>query len=162
VRDLFEPIALERDDPLVALGMNALVDRHGQDALAQQLLGPCLALGHRHVDRFLIVTRIGAQSVRRIEIDDQKIDRSVGACLQDEPALELERGADQRGKGHSLAEQPGDRFGIAVTADDGVECGTEPDDAATAVEILEGKGDRHVVAAFGAVETILLERGFRH
>ena len=43
VRDILEAVALERDDALVALHVRALVDGHGEMALAEQLAGLGLA-----------------------------------------------------------------------------------------------------------------------
>ena len=58
-----------------------------------------------HLEPACIEPRIGAQGIRRGEIDDDHRDRTVGLGLQDEAALELQRRAEQRRQHDRLTEQ---------------------------------------------------------
>ena len=90
----------ERHHALIALGVRAPVDGHGEMALAEQpTIGGKLGqpLGREPC--------IAAQASRHLIVGDEQIDRPVGRGLQDELAFEFERGAEQRGERHGLAEQ---------------------------------------------------------
>ena len=85
-------------------------------------------------DALLVEARAGAHLVGRDEIDDQHAHRPVGLGLQDEAALELQRGAEQHAEHDRFAEQLGDRLGIVVAGEDRVDGGPEPHDAAAQIE----------------------------
>ena len=161
VRHLFEAVALERDDALVAVHVDALVDGHREMALAEQLAGLGLAALDRARHRVGVEAGIAAQAVRRVEVDDDQVHRPIGLGLEDEAALELQRRADQRSQHHRLAEEAGDRRRIVVAVEDGIERRPEPDGAAAAIERLEGEGHDDVVAALGAVEAKVLQCAVR-
>ena len=91
MRGVFETAAFERDQALIAAHVRALVDGHGEMAVAEQRAGILAVLQPRRVE-----PRIGAQPVRRLEIDDQERHRTVGLRLQDEAAVEFQRRAEQR------------------------------------------------------------------
>ena len=94
----------------------------------------------------LIEAGIGAQRLGRGEIGDQHVDRPVGAGLQDELAVEFERGAEQHGEHDGLGQQPRDRLRIVVAGEDLVEQRPELDAAAAHVERADLEGHDMVVA----------------
>ena len=104
MRGVFQTAAVERDQALVAAHVRALVDGHGEMALAEQRAGVLALLQARGVE-----ARIGAQPVGRLEVDDQERHRAVGPGLQDEAAVEFQRRAEQRRQHDGLAEQLADR-----------------------------------------------------
>ena len=116
VRGILQAAAVERDQPLVAARVGALIDGHGEVALAEQRAGRGLAgldgAGHPA----LVEARAGAHLAGAAEIHHQHADRAVGLGLQDEAALDLERRAEQHRQRHGLAEQLGHRRGIVVAA----------------------------------------------
>ena len=113
--------------------------------------------------RIGIEAGIAAKAIGRVEVDDDEVHRPIGLGLEDEAALELQRRADQRRQHHRLAEEAGDRRGIVVAVEDGVERRPEPDGAAAAIERLEREGHGDVVAAFRAIEAKVLQVRFgRH
>ena len=61
-------------------------------------VAPCRAAA---VEPILVVARIGAHRARRAEIDDQHVDGSVGLGLEDELAVEFQRGAEEHGQTRS-------------------------------------------------------------
>src|SRR5258705_441916 len=67
MRGIFQAAAIERHQALVAAHVRALVDRHGKVALAEQRAGILASAELRNV-----VARIGAQPIRRLEVDDQE------------------------------------------------------------------------------------------
>ena len=134
-RDVLQRGAVELDDALVALHVLALVDGEREHAAAQQLLRTVLGREATASASLLVVEAgIGAQRVRRREVGDQHVDRSVGAGLQDELAAELQRRAEQHGQHADLGEQARHRLGIVVARQDLVEHRPELDDAAAHVE----------------------------
>ena len=113
--------------------------------------------------RIGIEAGIAAEAIRRVEVDDDQVHRTIGLGLEDEASLELQRRADQRSQNHRLAEEAGDRRRIVVAIEDGVDCRPEPDGAAAAIERLEREGNGDVVAAFRAIEAKVLQVRFgRH
>src|SRR4029077_4164780 len=68
------------------------------------------------------------------EIDDQHAYRSVGFRLQDEAALEFQRGSEQHAEHDRLSQQLGDRLRIVMAGEDRVDRGSETHDAAAQVE----------------------------
>ena len=110
VRGILERAALERDQPLVAAHVGALVDGHREMAAAEQRARIGLARGHRGRDALLVEARAGPHLAGRDEVDHQHAHRPVGLRLQDEAALELQRGAEQHAEHDRLAEQLGDRL----------------------------------------------------
>ena len=114
--------------------MNALVDGQRQDAAAEQLLRRGGAAGNRGVHPLLVEAGIGAQRLGRGKVGDQHVDRPVGAGLQDELAVELERGAEQNGQHDRLGQQPRDRLRIGMAGKNRVEHRPELDAAAAHVE----------------------------
>ena len=152
-----EALALERDDALVALHMRALVDGHAHVALAQQVGNAALAGPDGGLDGLGVELGAGAQPVRGVEIDDDHRHRTVGLGLEDEPALEFQRGPDQRRQHHGLAQEARHRLWIVVTPEDRVDGRAKPHHASTAIERLEREGHDNVIAAFRPVEAEIVE-----
>ena len=137
---VLEAATLQRHQPLIAAHVRALIDGHGEMAMTEQRAGiRCLA------EPRLVEPRIGAQPVRRLKIDDQERHRSVGLGLQDEAAVELERGAEQRRQHDGFAEQLADRRRIVVTGQQLVERGAEPGQPPTQVERTDLERDHRVI-----------------
>ena len=134
MRRILERAALERDQALIAAHVAALIDGHREMAAAEQRAGIGLARRDRRRDAVLVEARAGAHLVGRGEIDDQHAHRPVGLGLQDEAALELQRGAEQHAEHDRLAEQLGDRLRIVVAGQDRVDRGPEPHHAAAQIE----------------------------
>ena len=162
VRDVLERTALERHDALVAVHVGALVDGHGEVALAEQLARLGLAALGGLDQRVMVEAGIAAKAIGGVEIDHQQVHRPVRLRLQDELAFELQRRADQRGERDGFAQQPGDRRGVVVAVEDGVDGLAQPDHAAAAVEVVQGKGQDDVVPTFGPVETDRAQQCFSH
>ena len=115
VRGVLEAAAFERDQALVAAHVGALVDGHGEMAVAEQRAAdrPCRPRSRRR--RASASKRAQARTLPGVrEVDHQHAHRPVGLGLQDEAALELQRGAEQHGQHDGLAEQLGDRRRIVV------------------------------------------------
>ena len=144
VRGLLQALAFQGDDALIAAGGGALVDGHGQVAGADQV-GVLERSGAEGGHPLRVEARGGAQAVRRLEIDHDHRHRTVGLGLELEPALELQRGAEQHRERRSLAEQPRHRIRVAVAAQDRVDGGAEPDDAPAHVQRLHGEGQHGIV-----------------
>ena len=83
MRGVFQCAAVERHQALIAAHVGALIDGHGEMALAEQLAG-CFAFRDRRGDALLIEPRASAHLVGRGEIDHQHADRTVALGLQDE------------------------------------------------------------------------------
>ena len=162
MRHLLEGVAFEGNDPLVAVHMGALIDGHGEMTFAEQFARMRATLGDCPLEHVRIETRVAAQAIGRVEIDDDEVDRPIGLRLQDELALEFQRGADEGGQHHRFAQQPGDRLGVIVAAQDRIERLPEPDGAAAAIEAFQRKRDRDVVPAFGTIQAIARQVQFRH
>ena len=137
-----KPLAVERHDALVARQVIALLDGEGEMAAAEQFRA---ALGRSEL--LGIEARKGAQVIGRVEIDDDHVDQPVRAGLQLEAAGGLERGAEQHREHRRLAEEAGHRRRIFVLAQDLIERGAEPDDAAAYIERGHGEGQHPVVLA---------------
>ncbi len=88
VRGLFEVAAFQRHQPLIAAHLRALVDGHGEMAVAEQLAGLGRAGGDRRVDTRGIEAGAGPHLAGRGEIDHQHAHRTVALGLQDEAAVE--------------------------------------------------------------------------
>ena len=114
VRGVFQRAAFERDQALVAVHVGALVDGHGEMAVAEQRAGIGLAGGDRRGDAILVEARAGAHLAGRGEIHHQHAHRPVGLGLQDEAAVDLQGRAEHDGEHHRLAQQLGDRLRIGV------------------------------------------------
>jgi hypothetical protein len=98
VRGFFKALALQRDDALVARRGRALVDGHGEMALAEQFAGRDLVERDRLDELGLVDMGDGAEIIGRVEIDDHHRDGAVALGLELEAALELERRAEQDGE----------------------------------------------------------------
>jgi hypothetical protein len=92
-----------------------------------------------------VKAREGAQLVGGVEIHHQHVDRTIAAGLQLKAAFHLEGGAQQHGQRRSLAQQAGDRGGIAMAGENGVHGGAQPHHAAAHIQRLDREGDRHIV-----------------
>jgi len=118
-------------------------DAYGSDSLVCR---------DRGVRAHLVEARAGAHPARTGEIDHQHAHRTVGLRLEDEAAVELERGAEQHREHDRLAQQLGDRWRIVVARKNLVERAVETHDAAAQVEAsdLERQDrvlDREIVIA---------------
>ena len=102
----------------------------------------------------MVEAGIAAKPIGRVKINNDQVHRPIGLRLQDEAALELQRRADQRRQHNGFAEEACHRLRIIVAGEDLVERIRQANDAAAAVELLEGEGDNHVVAGFGAVNVV--------
>jgi len=129
MRGLLQAAAGERDEALVAAHVGTLVDGHRQMALAEQCAGVL-----RLREARLVVARIGAQAVGRLEVDHQERHRPVGLGLQDEAAVEFQRRAEQGRQHDGLAEQLADRRRIGVLGEDVVERRPHAGEAPTQIE----------------------------
>ena len=129
MRGVFQTAAFERHQPLIAAHVRPLIDGHRQMALAEQRAGILAVL-----EPLGIEARIGAQAIRRLEVDDQERHRAVGLGLQNEAAVEFQRRAEQRRQHDRLAEQLADRRRIIVLGQDIVERGAEPGQPAAQIE----------------------------
>ncbi len=146
MRGLLQRRAVELDDALIALRVVALVDGERQHALPEQRSGRGFARAGQRFEAVGVEAGIGAQRARRREIGDQHVDRPVGAGLQDELALELQRRAEQHRDHAGLGQKARDRLGIVVPAENRVEQRPELDDAAAHVERADLEGHDMVVA----------------
>uniref|UniRef100_UPI00311D4382 hypothetical protein n=1 Tax=Thauera sp. SDU_THAU2 TaxID=3136633 RepID=UPI00311D4382 len=126
--------------------MLALVDGEGEDALAEQLMRGGAAFRDRRVERGTVEAGIGAHVLRRGEIRDEEIDRPVALGLDNQLALELERGAEQHRQRDRLGQQPGDRQRIIVPSEDAVQHGAELDGATAHVQALDLERQDMIVA----------------
>ena len=140
VRGILEVAAVERHQSLVAAHVRALVDGHGEVATAEQVGGREPGLQPACVE-----ARIGAQRIGRGEIDDDHRHRAVGLGLQDEAAVEFQRGAEQRCQHDGLAEQLADGRGIIVLGQDLVERRAKPHQATAHVERIDLVGQHGVI-----------------
>ena len=146
VGDLFQALALQRHDALIAVHVAALVDGHGERAVAEQRAGLRCAGSFRRFHRRVVETGIGADAAAGAVIDDQHIDGAVGAGLQDEASVELQRGAEQHGEHGGFGEQPGDRRGIGVAGEDRVDDRAHLDDPAAHVDGRDLEWPHRIVA----------------
>ena len=145
---VFEAAAFERHQALVAAHVRSLIDGHREMALAEQRAGVLTGLEPLRVE-----ARIGAQAIRRLEIDDQKRHRAIGLGLQNETAVEFQRRAEQRRQHDRLAEQLADGRRIIVLGQDVVERGAEPGQAAAQIERIDLERQHRVVDRNGRRRT---------
>ena len=123
--------------------------------------GPARAGGGGGGDRGVVEAGIGADAAAGAVVDDQHVDRAVGARLQDELAVEFQRGAEEHGEHRRLGEQPGDRRRIGVAGKDGVDHRAHLDDAAAHVD--GGDLERaHGIVARRAERLVALLDGHGH
>jgi hypothetical protein len=73
---------------------------------------------------------IAAQAAAGVVVDHDIAHRAIALGLDDQPAFELQAGADHGRQGAGLAQQVGDRFGIVVARQHLVDGGAEADDPA--------------------------------
>ena len=147
MRGLFEVAAFERHQALIAAHLRALVDGHGEMAVAEQLALARGAVGDRLVDARGIEAGAGPHLAGRGEIHHQHAHRSVALGLQDEAAVDLERRAEHDREHDRLAEQLRHRRRIVVAPQDGVDRRPEPHDAAAQIERLDRERQDGVVEA---------------
>ncbi len=147
VRGMLEVLALERNEPLIAAHVRALIDRHGKVAVAEQLRRLGFAGGNRGSDAIGVEACTRAHFARRGEIDDQHAHRPVALGLQDETALKLKRRAQHDGQHDGFAEQLGDRERIIVIAQDGIDRRPKPHNAATQIQCAHFKRQDRVIEA---------------
>jgi hypothetical protein len=165
VRGLLQGRAVELDYALIALRVGALVDGERQHALPEQRAGRGLPRTGQCFKAVGVIASIGAQRAGRREIGDEHVDRTVGARLQDELALELQRRAEQHGDKAGLGQKAGHRLGIVVPAENAVEQRSELDDAAARVERGDLEGDHMVFAGKAEIAELLHVRhvhSFQH
>ena len=129
MRGVLQAAAIQRHQALIAAHVRPLIDGHGKMTLAEQRAGILAVLEPAGIE-----ARIGAQTVRRLEIHYQKRHRTVGLGLQDETAIEFQGRAQQRREHDRLAEQPADGGRIIVLGQEIVEPGTETGQAAAQIE----------------------------
>jgi len=104
------------NDALVALGIAAAVNGHGEMAIAKEP-----AVGRKLRKPLGREPGIAAQPSRHLIVGDEEIDRAVGRGLEDELTLIFERGAKQRRERNGLAEKLRDRLWIIVAREDDVD-----------------------------------------
>ena len=145
VSGLFQALPVERDDALIARRIGALVDGHGEMALAQQFAGRDRLRVDRRREPVGVVAGHGTVAIGCVEIDDQHRDRPIALGLELETPLAFERGAEHDGQRRRLGEDARDGLGIMMPLQDLIERGTKPDDPAAYVEIRHGEGQHPVV-----------------
>ena len=89
---LSQALAFERHHTLITLSVRSAVDGHGEVPLAEELGERAVALPDG-LDALRREARIATQAAWHLVIGDEQIDRTVGRGLEDELALEFERGA---------------------------------------------------------------------
>ena len=136
-----EVAAVQRNQALIAVGVGALVDGHGQMAFAEQRPGVGLARRARLRNARSIEARVGAHPVGGVEVDDQHADRPVALRLQNQAAFDLDDRAQHDGEDDRLTKQLGDGRRIIVAGQDVVDQRAQPNDTATQIERghLEGR-----------------------
>jgi hypothetical protein len=100
----------------------------------------------RRLEPVLVKAGIGAQIAGRAEIRDQQVNRPVALGLNDQFAFEFERRAEQHRQCNGFGEQPGDRLGISVPAENRVDHRTELDNAAAHIQAIDLEGQHTVIA----------------
>src|SRR6266508_1768986 len=145
VRRVFEPLALERHDPLIAGGIRSLVDGHGQMSAAEQRawIGRANCNGLRNAGG--IKAGAAAHLTGRGVVDDQHPHRPVALGLENETAFEFQGRTEQYGKHNPLAQKLRHRRGITVTRQDRVDGRAKTHDPATQIERLDLEGQDRVV-----------------
>ena len=163
MRGVLEVFAFERDQTLITARVRALVDRHRQMTMPQELPWTILAGRHGGRHALLVEARTAAHASRRAEIDHQHPHRPVGLRLQDEAALELEHRAEHHGEHDGFPQEPRHRGGIGVAAQDGVDKRPKLHHAATHVEFLHRERQDGVVdGGRGRLANGNAGIGFRH
>ena len=119
----------ERHDALIALHPGARIDGHGQMAAAQQRFRRRAAV-HGLGKVFAIEAGITAQVARRAVMHHQEAHRPLRLRLQNELAVEFQRGAEHRGKRDRLAQEQQNRLGIGVLGQNLIDRGAKPDEPA--------------------------------
>lgn len=143
---LFQALAFQGHNTLVAAEIVALVDGHGEVALPDQI-GILERGAPQSFDPRGVESCRGAQAVGRLEIHHDHLHRTIGLGLELEPALELQGRAQQHGERRRLTQQTRHRVGIAVAAQDSVDAGAEPDHAAAHVQRFHRERQGDVVGA---------------
>jgi hypothetical protein len=90
---------------------------------------------------------IAAQAAGGVVVDHDIAHRAVALGLDDQPALELQAGADQGGQGAGLAQQVGDRLGIVVTGQHLVDRRAQAHGPAAHGQALDLEGGNEVVGS---------------
>ena len=116
-------LAVERDQALIAVHVGALVDGHGEVALAEQRAASRLACRDCRGHAVLVEARAGAHFVGGDEIHDQHAHRTVALRLQNETAIDLQRRAQHHREHQRFAQELGDRLRIGVPRKDFVDDG---------------------------------------
>ena len=147
MRRLLQVAAFERDKALVAAHVRSLVDGHRQMTVAEKLAGRSRLRGYGCGNALGVEPRAGPHLAGRDEVHDQHAHRPVALRLQNEAAVEFERGAEHDGEHDRLAEQLGDRQRVVVAGQDGVDRGPEPHDAPAQIERVDFERQDRVVAA---------------
>ena len=149
MRRAFEIVSFKRNQPLIAAHVWALIDGHGEMATAEQLSGRDFVRGDGGGDTLGVKPRAGSYFAGRSEIDHQHAHRAVALRLQNKPPLEFEGRAQHDGQHDRFAEELGNRQRIVMAAQDGIDCGSEPHNAAAQIKrsYLE-RQDRIIEAGF--------------
>ena len=134
VRRILQAAAIECHQALVAAAVEPAVDGHGQVPASDQDPGRRRAGIDRCRNAGGIVLGASADPIRRGVIDHQHAHRPVGLGLENEAALQLERGAEQDRQHRGLAQKLRDRNRILVPGQQLVDGGAEPHDPAPQVE----------------------------
>src|SRR5262249_39485676 len=124
-----ERLALDGGDALVALLALAGVDGHDEDALAEQALRA--RAGEAVADPFhplRIEAAVAPEAARGVVVGHHIAYRPVALGLDDQPAVELQRGAHDRGEGAGLAQEVRHRLRIVVARQYVVDHLAQPDD----------------------------------
>ncbi len=121
MRGLFEVAAFQRHEALIAAHVRALIDGHGEMAVAEEFSGVGGVGGNGRRDPLGVETGAGPHVAGRGEIDHQHAHRSVALGLQDEAAVDFEARAEHDREHDRLAEQLGHRRRIIVTGQDGID-----------------------------------------
>lgn len=134
MRGTFKIMSFKRNQPLIAAHVGALIDGHGEMATAKQLSGRGFIRSDGRGDTLGIKACAGSYFAGRGEIDHQHAHRAVALRLQNKPALEFEGRTQHDGQYGRFAEELGNRQRIVVAAKDGVDCRSEPHNAAAQIK----------------------------
>ena len=139
-RRALQPAPFQRHDALVARRQAVRLYGEGEVALAEQIAAGAVA------QRLGVEARQRPQIGRRVEVDQQHVERPVALRLQLEAALLLQRRAEQHRQRRRLGDDAGDGGRVIVALQDGVERRPEPRHAPSRREPLDGIGSDDVVA----------------